>query len=825
MNISLLNGFAEWINGIKEDFFSIFDVIPKIVYFLFASFMSGVDAMQALIRKLAGLDVYYTAGEAMTQKDPLTEFVYGILGIGNSSATYSALNTVFWSLAIFGLIVLVVTTMISMIKSHYSEDQATTNPWKYIYTAIKAILTFAIMPLIVVLGLQLSSFVLKTLDNITAGGGTEGSIKGIYGSAATEIFQSENIVGSDNKVYTYYDFFGAGTATSSTPFSGMLFKAASYNCNRSRNGSVGISRYQAISSNQQIFGSSDCQAYNSLQNDNDRQEYIAYQIDYAFENNLHLQNSISYGTIHEALGDSVRIRLLTMETGGSVKSFSKFNVGLVWAFYDLWQFNFIIAFGGGVTVFGIILSIIVALMSRLIKGAALFLIYPAILGIAPLDNFKAFKSWGTTFMQQVMMAFGSIIGMNIVLLLLPYIQNISFFNIAVIDAIINLIILIVALLTIKDFIGIVSGFVGGANATDVGGSLKGEIGGGIKKGAGITVKGGAAVAKTGLAVATVPIRIGKAIRNRDANRRASEANAESDKQETYKTRIEGYKKTEDESTSRAKKILDDTMKGKGDDLDTEAAQAGIDAFTKAVKNGATAEQATEAKRKAVLESLNKSSNKGEKAKEFRSSSKDAEKSKKYREVNEGYLKKSKDRVERLVGAPKNGVSKFFGQTLKWRPELKKGEDGKYGKQYATIGDNIKGAVKTLWEGFNKGVDGLGIGKTIADGFLKSTQALGESLGLDKVINGFKDIMGPALTSKGGIFDANPKKEGDALQKDIADRQSKKLDTQTELLKNIVTELKGVASKTDKLNTTFKASSTTPPSGGSGSSGTGGTRKL
>ena len=63
-------------------------IIPKVIYFVFASISSCVDAMQALVRKLAGLDVYYQAGEAITNTDPLTEFIYGILGVGENAVIY-----------------------------------------------------------------------------------------------------------------------------------------------------------------------------------------------------------------------------------------------------------------------------------------------------------------------------------------------------------------------------------------------------------------------------------------------------------------------------------------------------------------------------------------------------------------------------------------------------------------------------------------------------------------------------------------------------------------------------------------------------------------
>lgn len=196
---------------------TIVDIIPKFIYFLYAAIVSAVDAMQALIRKLAGLDVYYQTqtGEAVSGTDPLTEFIYGILGFGESSHLYEALNTVFWSLAIFGLIVLAVTTMAAIIKSHYNEDSTQTSPWKYLYTALKSILTFAVMPVLVIVGLQLSSFVLKTLDNITAGAGGEGEITAMFGSQALGRFQSSTKASSSTstteiRVYANYDFFGYG---------------------------------------------------------------------------------------------------------------------------------------------------------------------------------------------------------------------------------------------------------------------------------------------------------------------------------------------------------------------------------------------------------------------------------------------------------------------------------------------------------------------------------------------------------------------------------------------------------------------------------------
>ena len=202
-NHSLLLGFFDWV-------ISLLDNIPRVVYFFFAAFTSGIDALQCMIRKLAGLDIYWTKSvssdangtvvdKAVFGQDPLTEFIYGILGIGDSSVAYKALNTVFISLSIFALIVLAVTTMVAIIKSHYSEEYQNTNPWKYIYTAIKSVLTYAILPVVVVIGLQLSGLILRTLDNITSGTSAE-KIVGIYGNNVVQNhFVSQEIPGSGGK--------------------------------------------------------------------------------------------------------------------------------------------------------------------------------------------------------------------------------------------------------------------------------------------------------------------------------------------------------------------------------------------------------------------------------------------------------------------------------------------------------------------------------------------------------------------------------------------------------------------------------------------------
>ena len=475
------------------------------MYFLYAAVASCLDAMQLLMRRLAGLDVYYVnmdggnitggTGSAVSG-DPVMEFIYGILGIGENAGSYQALNTTFWSLAIFAVIVLVVSTMVALIKSHYQEDGAKTAPLQYIYTAIKAILTFCIVPFAVIIGLMTSNFLLSTLDSITAGSGTEEAVVGIYGPQATNLLNAHTDE-SGNRYYSRYDFFGFGEAANSTTFSGSLFKAAGYEANRVRMGSMGEESggaWTGFFTFDGLFGPGSS-GYAAA---TDKREYVAYQIDYAFQNNLDLAGLYYAPQIYDATGDDLFLTISSIDVfalAGAVPTFSKYNVGLVWAYYNLWKFNFMVGIASIIVCFGIFISIIIGLMSRLIKSIILFLIYAPTLGLAPMDDFGAFKKWRTEFIQQILMAFGSVIGMNIFFLVLPYINNIAFFNIYLIDAIVSVVVMVTGLMIIKSLISFFSGLVGGADALKEGDDIKGDLGKTLATSAKVAVGVGSGVAR------------------------------------------------------------------------------------------------------------------------------------------------------------------------------------------------------------------------------------------------------------------------------------------------------------------------------------------
>lgn len=465
---SMLGSF--WTN-ISDFITGIFALIPQYLYFFYTCIASVLDLFQFVIRKLAGLDSYYVNG-VETDGDLLSQFINGILGLNGS---YSALNTVFWSLVIFGAIVLVVGLIMSLIKAHYNYDSKKSRSSAILGKGLKAIGTFAIVPLVTVFGVYLSSILLQALDNITASS-SSGNTASVYANSSgdySQVFRADEDEWG-NQTYISYDFFGSHAPTGHQSFSGLLFQAAAHDANRVRYGGYTAS----------LAGEAwtDCGIFNStLSSDQGQTEDVANMIDYAFMNNLTLSSPQTASVLQSEsmmLMSSFRYWQSAIWYLGTINfdNFSKYNVGLVWYYYNLWQFNFIIGFLGVIIAVTLFFNIVFGLVVRLIEATALFLVVGPIVAIMPLDDGAAFKKWRKEFVGDVIMAYGAIVGVNLLFMLLPYLQAITFFNSTVLNAIMNMIFVIVGLLAAKQTVTLLSNLIGGKDAYKVGEEAKKEAG-------------------------------------------------------------------------------------------------------------------------------------------------------------------------------------------------------------------------------------------------------------------------------------------------------------------------------------------------------------
>jgi len=521
MSSSMLLGLFDWIG----DFFkALFNLIPKIIYLLYASLACIIDVLQLFFRKLAGLDVYYVNGEAVSG-DLVGNFIRGIFGMyDRSNITYSSLATVFYSMLVFGIIICFASVLIAIIKSHYTYDEKSAKgPMQYVYTGVKSIINMVAVPIIVVMGLYVSNALLNALDTITSV--NSGSVVSMFGNGINS-FQDVNTVKAatgknSEKTYLYYDMFGFGGAivygeadpvakawttdelknmaligSKTQSFSGSLFRVAAYNANRVRLGQYNVNNCVGMSD---IFQNAKNQTSEDKQN-----TMLAEMIDTAFANNMHLKERKKLQNQFDSR------KYFTNFNIRFVHAFSKFNIGAVWFFYDLWQFNFIVAFAGIIVCVSIFINIIMGLMVRFFMCITLFLVAPPVFGLAPLDGGSAAKKWRENFMKQALMTYGAVVGMNLMMMILPYLYEIDFFNIPIIDLLAQSLFIIVGLVTIKAVIALMSELIGAADANKTGGDIAKEVGSVAGKAANMTVGAAKMAAKTGGNLTMAGVKMGAA---------------------------------------------------------------------------------------------------------------------------------------------------------------------------------------------------------------------------------------------------------------------------------------------------------------------------
>ena len=466
---------------------SLVALIPKTVYLLTMSLLGVIDVFQLLFRKLAGLDVYYVGGEAQTG-DVIYDFLRGIL-----FGDYPILSNVFFGLLILGFILLFLSTIVAIIRNEYTTEKAENSKSKIIGKAFKSILYFAIVPIVVLFGVYLANVVLMAVDKATTYNTNYAGTLDKSKLQAVEVAMPFGEAGTAQYTFVTYNIFGLKDAsglpygTTTTTFSGTIFKAAAYGANRVRTTADMSTNPEdgAVRNFGYLLKTGAVTNFDGLFSDpNGNTENIATKIDIAFADNVVLKKPavLDFTSQYAKEVNDYSITIFPSQVGVDQQVMDKFNVNLVWYYYDLWSFNFIIALGAAIIMVTIFINIIFGLMRRIVEMIGLFLMAPPLIALMPLDGERAYKDWQKSFVKKALMAYGAVGGMNIIFLILPELQTISFFNNTMLDWFVDTLLVLVALLAVKDFIGVVSGFAGGDDANKVGGDIGKDVAGMAAKG-------------------------------------------------------------------------------------------------------------------------------------------------------------------------------------------------------------------------------------------------------------------------------------------------------------------------------------------------------
>ncbi|MGN0748738.1 MAG: hypothetical protein ACI4L1_03605 [Christensenellales bacterium] len=493
MNLIFIAGLAETIkNWFAGWFGAIFSIIPKTLYFLCTLIFQIMDILQVLVRKVAGLDVYYVdntvvgSGADLTmQKGDIAQRFISEIFTGKNAV----LSNVFWALIILGLIMLIITTFVAVLRSEYQgiTDGKAASKGKIIGKAFKAIAAFVIVPIVCYFGIFLANVILQALDTITTGSNTTNftysDSSGNTQSVANKFSQDTTATGVKTYIgYSFGGFTNSSTAagrvpTTSTPISGLIFKASAYQSNRIRN----FSSFRSAMESNSAIGAG---VFDVFGTDYDTSANL---LDDCFANcyRLNAKVSVPVEPFHRShmwpLSAGLFGAISDPAVMSNVQVFDKNNVTMVWYYYDLWSFNYVICIAALVVCTKLLISLVFGLMKRLFEVVVLFLIAPPIASLMPLDDGAGLKKWQGKFVGKVIGAYGPVIGLNLMFLILPFIMQIRFFGIAFVDSIVNVFLVIVGLLTVKDTVATVSDLIGAEDTLASGEKMAGDVGSTLQK--------------------------------------------------------------------------------------------------------------------------------------------------------------------------------------------------------------------------------------------------------------------------------------------------------------------------------------------------------
>lgn len=416
---------------------SIFTIIPKLLYFIVSCILSLIDLCQMAFRKMAGLDSVTISGESYTG-----DSVYKIITDALFTSRYPAIKTIFWSLIILGVFMLFITSLIALVRIEYNPDKEKGNSKAGIVkNFFKAIFSFAIVPIACIFGMFLFNSLVGVVNTITT--------QPVLNSTEVTTYYSQwNAVADSNKdsgvydegtldkvenAYMAYEVFGLHIPTNVQPFSGMVFRACAYGSNRVRNNKD----YFLVLKNNKVLGFLD--KFNE-------QGDAADIIDTGFAINAKLKetSNLSKDIVDTFYGDCSKFINFGTWRYHNIESLSKYNVNAVYFFYDLWSFNYIVAFVAVVSIGKLYFGFVLYLMQRLFEIIGLFLVSPISISLMPLDNGDSLKTWRTLFITKFTLLVIMVGTLNLISPLLAICDNIQFFNIPFIDYILTTFFLIAA---------------------------------------------------------------------------------------------------------------------------------------------------------------------------------------------------------------------------------------------------------------------------------------------------------------------------------------------------------------------------------------------
>ncbi len=417
-----------------------------------------------LVGQLISLILYGICVDFLKIVDFIQKMFYKLCGLGSywvngvemketdpliSIITDKSVLQVLLALTLVAVAMVIVATIIQVLRTEFSTEGSKNTKGQVFGQAIKALVMFAIVPICCGGGILITNALLQAVNTATSLG-AESSVGGAVYVAST---YSANHIRNGGTIESITQSTNGNYVIKVKGFSSFMSitKEKEYECTISG---------EAVS----YLGGA------SLSVDQNNRDEIAQKIDNAFRSGY-----ISFD-----------------------------NKSVANTFYDVGNINFVTFLGGGLLAAYTMLMASFGMIMRMYKAAVLFVISPAMSGLMPLDNGKAFARWRESFIKQILSAYGTIVAMNLLFILLPIVGNITLFGGSTggaINAFVQMLFTLTGLFMLKDMSGMIAGMIGADDAGAAGAGMAGKVLGTAAKIGSVAVGGVAGVAAKGLGAA------------------------------------------------------------------------------------------------------------------------------------------------------------------------------------------------------------------------------------------------------------------------------------------------------------------------------------
>lgn len=402
---------------------AILGVIGSILYPMFSIVFVLIDGIQAIFQAFAGIGDVKLGGSAGSGGAATTISGSASGKEENGGLLYYLLQTNMIKNIFFSILVLALFLIIIFTAMAFIKNTYSSKPKKWqdiVGNAFIGLANFVFVPVCCLLGVFLGNVLLKAID-------------------------------------------GATNVTGATSMGRMLFVSAAYNANH-------------------------------LRQEDDRDEKTVEQWQADVQGLIDSEGLSGKITIVMPNGsDDEKLDYLATVLD---QVYAQSDLNIYWAesvnnWYDLINMNYILMVGGGIFMIYVLAAISFGMVKRLFILLMLFVISPGLCAMYPLDDGGAVKKWKDDFVKNTISAYGAVAGMNLFFAIVPFVQDINLYgsgngalSIFASLGLTQILLTIAGLYVVKDFISMISGYIGAGNAYADGSGLMGQVKGRMKQGAG-----------------------------------------------------------------------------------------------------------------------------------------------------------------------------------------------------------------------------------------------------------------------------------------------------------------------------------------------------